>query len=654
MVKNKLLLLSTILVLSITQVFAEELSEITHPKPPAYRLGISAYPEKQFIQAQQEKLSPKKEYAKLDNSQESSIADRTYADLSIKNLSKEIAQELEFDEQNMISDLSLLWQGAAQQSDTINFALYKLANPDADKPNEKSVKNVLKTIASMSTIVGASMGNPLLAGSSLLGGNIFGIMSQDTKALNYKYTRVTDADMIILIRKIEDLQQNAVNLYYDYISAKKQLDLANNLVADRKHKFELAQTNNAQRELVVITDAYYRTALDKQRCAKSEFFSKRAALEQFVGTETFLQFESEYIARENGETTPQNTSSKENSVDNTTSENTEYNETIKNVENFTKDLQNKANSEENVNKISDDPQTLPQYNNFEFPFIDEPTGLAASIQDIFGFQKELNNKEEQKELKKAKKEQERLAKQAEKEKRKQEKILSKQEKETLDSINQYETKSVDKIKTKSEKQLKKQINKEEKARIKAEKKLAKQAKKQAEKEAKELKKLQQIEKQSVENSKKALTKEKSQDHITTKVEKKTRAQIREEKKEAKRLAKEKEIQEKEARKKKGPLKGIIFLHGQDKSLYKHHHYFSEPIQTEQPVAKKDKPKKEKSATVNSIDTTSSQSSTPEIEPITTVAPTTKPTSSELMNLPPLDAIRAPELTRGGYSIHSDY
>ena len=61
----------------------------------------------------------------------------------------------------------------------------------------------------MSTLVGASMGSPILAGSSLIGGNIFNIFAQDTKALNYKYTRVNDADMIILIRKVEDLQQKS-------------------------------------------------------------------------------------------------------------------------------------------------------------------------------------------------------------------------------------------------------------------------------------------------------------------------------------------------------------------------------------------------------------------------------------------------------------
>ena len=311
------------------------LKDLEFPKPPAYRVGLSEVPETQFIQAKQEKPTLEKTFAQIGDNRESAITDMTYADLSISKLSKEIGKELEFEENDMVSDLTLLWQGAATQSDTINFALYKLANPDADKPDSKSIKKVLSTIASMSTLVGASMASPVFAGSSLIGGNILNIMSQDTKALNYKYTRVNDADMIILIRKIEDLQQNAVNLYYDYMSAKKQLEMTTKLVEDRQRKFELAQKNNAPRELVVITDAYYRTAIDKQRTAKSDFFSKRAALEQFVGNETFVQFEKELEARENGETIQQN-------QEETTSDNQEYNDTIQNVENYTQNLQSPA------------------------------------------------------------------------------------------------------------------------------------------------------------------------------------------------------------------------------------------------------------------------------------------------------------------------
>ena len=293
MVKNSLILLSCLAVFA-NPCFALTYDDINFPKDPAYRLGTSDSPEKMYVQAEVQPV--KKEYAEKDTSIEHTPDDLTYADLSLKRMSSEIASELSLEEKDMVADLSLLWRGAATQSDTINFALYKLANPDADKPDEKSVKKVLTTIASMSTMVGAGMGNPILAAGSLIGGNVLGIMSQDTKALNYKYTKVTDADMIILVRKIEDLQQRAVDLYYDYMTARKQLEMLDKLVAQRKKNYELAQ--DASREIILVTDAYYRTSLDMQSKVKSEYMAKRAALEQFVGNEVFVQFEKELAARE--------------------------------------------------------------------------------------------------------------------------------------------------------------------------------------------------------------------------------------------------------------------------------------------------------------------------------------------------------------------
>ena len=353
---NRSLLLSLVVVMSVfTSVNAETLDNVEFPKPPAYRVGISEHPENQYIQAEADASKPEKTYAQIDRSQDATVADMTYADLSIKQLSKEVAQDLEFDERDMVSDLSLLWQGAATQSDTINFALYKLANPDADKPDSKSLKKVLTTIASMSTLVGASIANPVLAGSSLIGGNIMNIMTQDTKALNYKYTKVNDADMIILIRKVEDLQQTAVNLYYDYMSAKKQVDLTTKLVEERERKFKLAQQNNASRELLLITDAYYRASIDKQRSAKSEFFSKRAALEQFVGNEAFVQFENELAARESGESSNNKT---EEVQDNAVNE--AYAETIKNVENYTNSLVNSSSEQKESAPYSYDHGNVTQ------------------------------------------------------------------------------------------------------------------------------------------------------------------------------------------------------------------------------------------------------------------------------------------------------
>ncbi len=264
-------------------------------KDPAFRVGLTDTPEKKYVEVKQniEQETVKADLDEIDTN------DLTYADLSIKRMSKEIAKELEYEEADMYEDLTLLWQGAAAKSDTISFALYKLSNPEEDKPNDKSIKKVLLTIASMSTLVGAGVGNPLIATGSMLGSNIFGIMSQDTKALNYKYTKVTDADMIILIRKIEDLQQQTVNLYNDYMTSKKMLDMLTKTTEQRKKYYDAAQ--NLSRELVLITDAYYRTALDEQNKARTTFYSKRAALEQFVGSDVFKQFEENLKKREEKE-----------------------------------------------------------------------------------------------------------------------------------------------------------------------------------------------------------------------------------------------------------------------------------------------------------------------------------------------------------------
>ena len=51
----------------------------------------------------------------------------------------EVSKSVEVDYNDMMEDLSLLWQGAATKSDTIKFAIYKLSNPDKDKPDSSAV-----------------------------------------------------------------------------------------------------------------------------------------------------------------------------------------------------------------------------------------------------------------------------------------------------------------------------------------------------------------------------------------------------------------------------------------------------------------------------------------------------------------------------------
>lgn len=307
MVNRRVFFLCAALTLAgMMPAFSMDLVEISTPKPLMYRMGLTDDPEVKYSQEENKvyaniSVSERKIDYSIDkispeNVETCDLSKLTYADLSIKRLSKEIAKELESDEREMMGDLSLLWHGAATQSDTINFALYKLSNPEEDKPDEKSIKSVLGNIASMSTVAGATMGNPMIAAGSLLGGNLLSIFSQDTKALNYKYTKVNDADMIILVRKVEELQQKTVDLYYDYMTSRKKMLMLEKMAQDRKKNYELSQ--NSSREILLISDAYYRNAVDALAKATSEFYTNRATLEQFVGHDIFIQFEEDVASRE--------------------------------------------------------------------------------------------------------------------------------------------------------------------------------------------------------------------------------------------------------------------------------------------------------------------------------------------------------------------
>lgn len=277
-------------------VFALTYEELTTVKEPAYRLGTTDEVENKMD------ITPNIIDTKAMLSENSiEEANLTYADLSIKRISKEISQNLQIDYDEILADVSLLWQGAATKSDTIKFALYKLSNPDADKPSHTNVKKVLTTIANMSTLIGAGSGNPLLYATSLIGGNTLGIFSQDTKALNYKYTKVGDADMIILVRKIDELQQKVVELYYDYMTTREIYNMRSEIAKSRYYGFNGAQKESSK-EVVIITDAYYREAIDLQRKAKNNFIDKRSQLEQLVGTDTFKQFEENLNSRERNKT----------------------------------------------------------------------------------------------------------------------------------------------------------------------------------------------------------------------------------------------------------------------------------------------------------------------------------------------------------------
>lgn len=270
---------------------AIEYDDLNNIKDPAYRVGTTDDIEKE-VEINTQKIQKAKIHVVEQETLENQL---TYADLSIKRISREISQALEMDYDTMLADLSILWQGAASKSDTIKYALYKLANPDKDKPDKNSVKKVLSNIANMSSILGAASGNPFLACASIISGNTLGIMSQDTKALNYKYTKVNDADMIILVRKVDELQQKVVVAYFDYMTTREVFNMTEKMAQKRHQHYENAQ--NEEKPIVLITDAYYREALNLLEKARGDFSDARSRLEQLVGNDYLKQFEQNLRTR---------------------------------------------------------------------------------------------------------------------------------------------------------------------------------------------------------------------------------------------------------------------------------------------------------------------------------------------------------------------
>ena len=286
MSKNRLILLLSFILFGVMPSFSITLDELTEPLKPAYRLGVGNVPEKVYKVTESTKTKEKD--ATLEQAGEA-VKNITYADLSLKKIAKEISDDGQLDTEMVLKDVQLLWMGAAQNSQTIKFIVYKLSNPDEDKPDNSVVKKIIKPISTVGTVAGIGIGNPIAAVSSIMGSSILNSMSINDKDLNYKFSKVNDADMVVLIRKIEELQQKIVRYYFDYMTARESLIRSDELVKKRYNEYLNSQ--GLSNDQILMLDSFYRSALNKQAKLRADFLSIRSALEQIVGIETLAQFE---------------------------------------------------------------------------------------------------------------------------------------------------------------------------------------------------------------------------------------------------------------------------------------------------------------------------------------------------------------------------
>jgi hypothetical protein len=290
--KFKFCLLFIFSIFCSLSAFAEETYEdLDTPKAPAYRIGTGTSPELEYKIQQVETVESKKSKFTREY-----VKNKSYADFTLKELSKELAKSVDTDREDMVADISILWAGAASKSETVKFTIYKLSNPDADKPDETIIKKVIRPLAGFSSMAGAGFLNPVAATSAIMSGALVNSLSTDDKELNYKYTKVTDADMIMLLNRVDNLQKKLINYYIDYMTALAATERIKTIVFNRYQYLQAVK--NKKRELEMIADAYYRNALEKKQKIELDFLSKRAALEQIVGVESMAEFEDNLKKRQ--------------------------------------------------------------------------------------------------------------------------------------------------------------------------------------------------------------------------------------------------------------------------------------------------------------------------------------------------------------------
>ena len=275
-------------------VFAINLDELTEPKPLEGRLSNTDKVESRKVETikKQEQKAEIKPTTKKEIIEEKNVNEviATYADLSLKRLADDLSYEIDEESAELNSEIAILWNATVNRSETMKYAIYKLSNPDEDKPNESTMKKILRPIANFSSIAGASVaGDPFVATTALIGGGLANAFMKDDKEVNYRFSKVSDADMVLLVRKIDELQKKLLDLYVDYKTKKNLALMTQENFKKQEEIYKLSQ--NKSKEEITISDAYYQKTKANAQKAQDDFMTSRAILENLVGLDALKQIE---------------------------------------------------------------------------------------------------------------------------------------------------------------------------------------------------------------------------------------------------------------------------------------------------------------------------------------------------------------------------
>jgi hypothetical protein len=211
-----------------------------------------------------------------------------------------IEQAVADDQELVITDLTYLWQAAVERSAAIRYAVEKLSQRDA---SGKSVKNdgatrrLLSTIAQLGGAAGSMWtGTPI----GLFSGSMVSQVVSELTPSSGSSGRVSDADMVILAKAVEDLQGHVMTAYYQYRHAQQRNTLAQQAVTDvTKHYVQalaVTQHSNQRNNLEVLLRSAMAGMEQEAHQAEADVAQTRSALALLVGNDVISAMEVQRTA----------------------------------------------------------------------------------------------------------------------------------------------------------------------------------------------------------------------------------------------------------------------------------------------------------------------------------------------------------------------
>lgn len=200
--------------------------------------------------------------------------------------------EMRLEDPKVLKDLRILWSAAIEKSTTIRLAIQKLSNPDqAEKMDSGMMSKLLSPLASLAPMAMMASSSATQTASALIGGNMLGTLASDVdNQYNKAFIKVSDYDLIMLAKEVDELQAKLVVLYYEYSQASERLIASETALKNAEDLYREAQkTNNFASN--TAADAFYREAQQNHLNAKHNYLSSRTSLEQLTGNDAIVYIE---------------------------------------------------------------------------------------------------------------------------------------------------------------------------------------------------------------------------------------------------------------------------------------------------------------------------------------------------------------------------